>query len=83
VALHGSWNRNPAVGYRVDYLTVDGTTVSNSATFLKYEGPGAYARGWIRPVGLGQISCPQGDCLIISSDATGSLVSVYYGGSAS
>jgi len=78
VAQHGSWNRNPAVGYRVDYLAVAGTDVLSLTTLLKYVGPGATGRGWIRPAGLAQISCPHGECLIISSDSTGTLISVYY-----
>ena len=46
VSLHGSWNRDPPMGYRVDHVSFDasGFPVSNTP-FLGYEGPGAYDNG--------------------------------------
>jgi len=79
VAFHGSWNRPVPVGYRVDVLLVTGTTVTGSKTFLRYAGPGDTGEDWIRPVSLGIIRCATGYCLLISSDATGELISVSYG----
>jgi len=78
VAFHGSWNRSPAVGYRVDFLETDGAEVTRSTTFLRYNSTAATGRGWIRPANLAQIKCSSGDCLLISSDATNSIISVSY-----
>ena len=47
VALHGSWNRDPPGGYRVDHVIYkDGDPVDN-VPFLGYQGPGAYKSGLV------------------------------------
>jgi len=78
ISFHGSWNRVPADGYRVEYVTFDQGQV-NSVRFLEYEGPGATGTGWIRPVALGIIPCKWGSCLMVSSDTTGNIIGLAYG----
>ena len=44
VAFHGSWDKTPPAGYRVDLVTygTDGMPIINYP-FLEYQGPGAYS----------------------------------------
>jgi len=78
VSSHGSWDRNPADGYKIWALqwNTDGTITHSS--FLQYEGPGATGTGWPRPVGLAFIKCPWADCLMISSDSNNNILGVAY-----
>lgn len=74
VAFHGSWNRNPPAGYRLDHVIFeDGSPVRNEP-FLGFAGPGAYTSGWLRPVGLAATDCSGKPCLLVSSDQSGQIV---------
>jgi len=79
VSFHGSWNRNPAIGYRLDYLWNDGARYS-SLPFLQSTANPPSARNWLRPAGLGFIQCQQGldaRCLIMGDDTGGRLISIF------
>jgi len=78
VSMHGSWNRNPADGYKVFYVTFK-NNIMNVINFLKYDGNTATGTGWIRPVGLGFIPCKWGKCLMVSSDTTNNIIALAYG----
>jgi len=82
VAMHGSWDRTPAQGYRVDHVTLDGNGLPTASDkFFYYQGPGETGNGWHRPVGLALINtvnCPFGQCLLITSDSTGVIIAVGY-----
>jgi len=72
VAFHGSWNRSPPMGFRLDHVSFDsnGMPISNKP-FLGYAGPGAYTSGWLRPCGLA--ARPHGG-LFLSSDQSGQII---------
>jgi len=77
VSFHGSWDRQPPVGYRVDWVTFQDGLPVDSNKFLYYVGPGEKGPNWPhRPVSLGIRPCPFGSCLLVSSDQTGILISV-------
>jgi len=53
VALHGSWNRSTAIGYKVVHLTVEGNTITASDDFMTGFNPGIFKdTSLARPVGL-------------------------------
>jgi len=85
VSLHGSWNRNPAQGYRVNFLTVQNGIPTKEDVFLRHNGA---AHNWpnsVRPVGIANSKCNDGsgdsnDCLYVTSDASGQVIKIgYYG----
>jgi glucose/arabinose dehydrogenase len=74
IAEHGSWNRNPKLGYRITMVTLAG----NGA--VKYE---PFAEGWLqgnsawgRPVDV--IVAPDG-ALLVSDDKRGAIYRISYG----
>jgi len=85
VALHGSWNRNPPQGYRVNFLTVENGVPVKEDPFLRFNGNGERWSNNIRPSGLSNNECRDGsgdtkDCLFVTSDATGHIIKIgYYG----
>mmetsp|Transcript_29399 Transcript_29399/g.40616 ORF Transcript_29399/g.40616 Transcript_29399/m.40616 type:complete len:424 (-) Transcript_29399:65-1336(-) len=82
VTFHGSWNRKPEAGYRIDSFQISADTNSiTSQQFLAYEGPGAYSRDeWIRPVGMAMGNCnfpsSSSSCLFVTSDTTGQIIAI-------
>jgi len=79
VSFHGSWDRQPPLGYRVDHVRFDskGMPVSNTP-FLQYVGPGATGPNWHRPVALASTKCAFGDCLLVTGDTTGIIIAIGY-----
>jgi len=79
VSMHGSWNRQPAVGYKIVHVLFDNTGMPyRDEDFLKHTGSSATWPNKIRPVGLGIGKCPTGDCLYTSSDASGQIIRISY-----
>lgn len=53
VALHGSWNRSTAIGYKIVHLKVNGNKITGSEDFLTGFNPGIFKDTSLgRPVGL-------------------------------
>lgn len=81
VAYRGSWNRNPATGYKVVYLDFESdqdTTATSVADFLtgfvpKYEG--SRPERWGRPVGL--LVDKRGRLFVGSDESTHLILCVY------
>jgi len=75
VSMHGSWNRSPPSGYRVQRVHfTDGVPVKDTP-FLWHAGSEPWPNGF-RPVGLAIKNTPRGDVLLVSSDGTGDIVLV-------
>eukprot|EP01126_Amoeba_proteus_P044997 TRINITY_DN5024_c0_g2_i2.p1 TRINITY_DN5024_c0_g2~~TRINITY_DN5024_c0_g2_i2.p1 ORF type:complete len:199 (-),score=34.12 TRINITY_DN5024_c0_g2_i2:114-710(-) len=74
VSLHGSWNREPPVGYRILRVHFNNGMPQEDSVFFSHEG----APLWdFRPVGLtwSPSNCGVfGECLFTSSDNTGEIV---------
>jgi len=82
VSLHGSWDRQPPAGYRVDLIELSNSIPVKSTRFLSYIGPGDKGPNWPhRPVGMAISPCLFGDCLLVTSDKTGIVIAVGYSGS--
>jgi len=85
VSLHGSWNRNPPQGYRVNFLAMQSGLPVAEEPLLRHDGSGENWPNNFRPVSLANAPCFDGaddtkDCLFVSSDASGQIVKVgYYG----
>jgi len=82
VTSHGSWDRNPPVGYSVILLSLnsDGMPVSQQ-TVLSYNNPSTVkdpVKWTHRPVSLTTTKCSFGDCLLISSDSNGLILGLGY-----
>jgi len=79
VSFHGSWDRQPPAGYRVDRVHFQDGIPVQSEKFFYYSGPGENGPNWPhRPVGLAESDCYFGKCLLITSDSTGLLIAVGY-----
>jgi glucose/arabinose dehydrogenase len=81
VTFHGSWNRNPATGYKVVRIPFgkDGMPSGEPASFLEYSGSGDTGTGWPhRPVG---IETGLDGRLFITSDDSGIVIAVGHDGS--
>jgi len=80
IALHGSWDRNPPNGYRIERLVLSNTTLLPIYTepFFSYIGPGTTdGTKWThRPVNLAWAKCPLGQCLFVSSDSDGFIIGI-------
>lgn len=77
VAQHGSWDRAPAVGYAVRHVKFTNGMPVSDELFLGYSGPGAVGPNWPhRPVGLAVGKCGGVECLLVTSDASGSILAV-------
>ncbi len=80
VAFHGSWNRNPATGYKVVFVPFDaaGRPTGAYEDFLTgFLSDPAAPTTWARPVDL--LVLPDGS-LLISEDGNGRLLRVTYTG---
>jgi len=77
VAEHGSWNRVDPSGYRVVFLKVENGVPVSEEPFLYHSGAARWPNN-IRPVGLAVKKCSKGDCLYVSSDATGEIIEISY-----
>jgi len=78
VALHGSWNRTPAIGYRVLYLQFQNGLPVGESVFLANNGA---AQNWpnnVRPVALAISKFNGEDCIFVSSDASGQIIRMTY-----
>jgi len=81
VTEHGSWNRVIPSGYRVVFLKLDSNlNPVSEEPFLYHSGSSAPWPNGIRPVGLAVKKCAKGDCLYVSSDASGSVIEISYQG---
>jgi len=83
VSLHGSWNRNPPQGYRVNFLTVQNGVPTKEDVFLRHSGNSQNWPNSVRPVGLANSRCRDGsgdsnDCLFVTSDASGQVIKIGY-----
>jgi len=80
VSFHGSWDRQPPVGYRVDWVKFENGFPASTSKFFSYSGPGETGPNWPhRPVGLAfTSSCGFDQCLLISSDSSGMIIAVGY-----
>lgn len=76
IAEHGSWNRDPKIGYRVSLVTLEGNRAVNYRPFatgwLKADGG-----VWGRPVDV--LVMPDG-ALLVSDDHAGAVYRITYGG---
>ncbi|MDX2127410.1 MAG: PQQ-dependent sugar dehydrogenase [Chloroherpetonaceae bacterium] len=81
VAYRGSWNRNPATGYKVVYLDFDNdfdleaNSVSDFLTGFVPKYDGSRPERWGRPVGL--LTDRRGRLFIGSDDTTHLIICVY------
>jgi glucose/arabinose dehydrogenase len=48
VSFHGSWNRQPPMGYRVDHITYNAGFPVSYSPFLGYEGPGVFSSKYVK-----------------------------------
>jgi len=83
VSLHGSWNRNPPQGYRVNYLTIQNGLPIKEDVVLRNNGNSEQWPNGVRPVGIANSKCRDGsgdmhDCLFVTSDATGQVIKIGY-----
>jgi len=81
VSLHGSWNRNPAQGYRVNFLAFQNGVPVSETPLLRYDGTAHNWPSGVRPVGLAFAPCKDHDgdmreCLLVTSDATGQIIKI-------
>jgi len=83
VSFHGSWDRQPPAGYRVDWVKFHDGYPEKDSKFLYYSGPGETGPNWPhRPVGLAFTSnCGFDVCLLVSSDTSGIIIAVGYNNS--
>jgi glucose/arabinose dehydrogenase len=74
IAEHGSWNRTKKSGYRIAYVTIDGTKAGK---------PEVFAEGWLRPdeTVWGRpadvLPMPDGS-LLVSDDLAGAIYRIRY-----
>jgi glucose/arabinose dehydrogenase len=80
ISCHGSWDRNPPIGYYVLRVYTDASgNPQRFEPFFKYQGPGDTGSSWPhRPVGLGVGPCMLGECLYVSSDQSGMIIGIGY-----
>eukprot|EP00026_Physarum_polycephalum_P007988 Phypoly_transcript_08061.p1 GENE.Phypoly_transcript_08061~~Phypoly_transcript_08061.p1 ORF type:complete len:445 (+),score=44.38 Phypoly_transcript_08061:186-1520(+) len=83
ISSHGSWDRTPAAGYDVVHLKFSNGMPVSDTIVLAYKGPGETASSWIRPVGLAWYNCSNQDCLLVTDDSAGFIVSISYDNSCS
>lgn len=76
IAEHGSWNRNPKLGYRVTMVTLNGNKAAKYEPFVEGWLQGNSA--WGRPVDV--IVAPDG-ALLVSDDKKGAIYRISYGNS--
>jgi glucose/arabinose dehydrogenase len=81
VALHGSWNRQPAVGYKVIFISFNEGVPVAEEDFLKYSGSGSVWPNNIRPVSLAFAPCGEKkkDCLFVTS-SNGQIIQISFSG---
>jgi len=75
ITFHGSWNRDPATGYKVVRVPfVSGMPSGAPTPLLEYSGAGDNGSGWPhRPVGL-EIGID--GRLFVTSDASGVVIAI-------
>lgn len=81
VTQHGSWNRQPPAGYAVVHVTLSGGVPVSDEKFFAFAGPGETSTAWTalyRPVSLGWAKCGGQDCLLVTSDTGGLILSLTY-----
>jgi len=76
VTFHGSWDRQPPSGYRVQRIKFENGQPTKDTPFLWHNGSGERWPNNFRPVGLAMIKENGKDILLVSSDANGEIVSV-------
>jgi len=83
VPLHGSWNRNPPQGYRVNFIAIQNGIAVREEVLLRNIGNAHNWPNGVRPVALANTACRDGagdtnDCLFLTSDATGQVIKIGY-----
>jgi len=83
IPLHGSWNRNPSQGYRVNFLAIENGIPIREDVLLRNAGTAHNWPNGVRPVALANSGCRDGtgdtkDCLFLTSDATGQVIKIGY-----
>lgn len=78
VAQHGSWDSQPPVGYRVSRIHFSNGVPVSDDPFFSYSGPGQTGPNWHRPVGLTIIKQNGADVLLVTSDATNTIIAIQY-----
>jgi len=74
VALHGSIHRQPPLGFKIVYLTLQNGLPVAEEDFLRYIGPGSV---WpVRPVNIAITTCGNQDCMYVTSDSSGEIIRI-------
>ena len=74
-ALHGSWDADPPVGYKLVRLIFDDADhIARDEPFLQFEGPGDKGASWPhRPV---DVKVAKDGALLVTSDASGVVIAI-------
>jgi len=76
VTLHGSWNSQKPVGYRVDRIKFSNGLPVSFEPFLRKKGE---TEQWnFRPVSVTNGKCGNHDCLYVSSDNSNNILKITY-----
>ena len=77
IGEHGSWNRDPPIGYRISNVALDsGGRQAAGHTVFASGWLGSNGRAWGRPVGL--LRLPDGS-MLVADDMNGVVYRVSYG----
>jgi len=75
VAFHGSWDRTPPQGYRIDVVYFrDKTYPMRSERFFYHLGANENWPNSLRPVDLRLLPGPNGDQIFLTSDSSGQII---------
>jgi len=78
ITQHGSWDRNTPSGYRVSLVKIQNGSPVSDSRLLAYSGPGDTGPNWpIRPVGLTMAKCGGKECMLVTSDSNGIIISIF------
>jgi len=83
VALHGSWNRQPPLGFKIVYLTFQNGLPVAEEDFLRHNGAGAVWPNNVRPVNIAFTKCgynPSKDCMLVTSDTSNEIIQISFTG---
>jgi len=76
VAQHGSWSRQPAIGFRLVYLPFANGIPSAEVVVLRHDGTDEQWPNFVRPVGITIGNCGLLDCIYVSSDESGQIIQI-------
>jgi glucose/arabinose dehydrogenase len=78
VAFHGSWDRDPPQGYRVELVRLDANGMpTTSQRFFYHQGATEQWPSGIRPVALAMTRYNNRDALLLTSDETGQIIVIW------